>query len=28
MAAEKSLESILKSNPDSSVENLIKLALR
>ena len=27
-AAEKSLDSILKSNPDASVENLIKLALR
>jgi Holliday junction DNA helicase RuvA len=27
-AAEKSLDTILKSNPDASVENLIKLALR
>lgn len=27
-AAEKSLDSILKSNPDATVENLIKLALR
>jgi Holliday junction DNA helicase RuvA len=27
-AAEKSLDSILKTNPDASVENLIKLALR
>ena len=27
-AAEKSLDTILKSNPDATVENLIKLALR
>jgi Holliday junction DNA helicase RuvA len=28
IAAEKSLDSILKSNPEATVENLIKLALR
>lgn len=27
-AAEKSLDTILKSNPEATVENLIKLALR